>query len=117
LSNTKGKHMKVTYSLLTLLITTQLSFGQNMAAEAVQPDALPVAPHTNDTAAQEDAQSTKTIDYSPNGMPKKAATEETATLSRQGKRRAIQTQERYAIARSKTSHKKNRKKKKQGAVR
>ena len=107
--------MKVTYTLLTLLIATQLSFGQNMATEAVQPDALPEAPHTS--AAQEDDQSTKTIDYSPNSMPKKAAAEETATLSRQGKRRAIQTQERYAIARSKTSKKKNRKKRKQGAIR
>ncbi|WP_339816041.1 hypothetical protein [uncultured Imperialibacter sp.] len=109
--------MKVTYTLLTLLIATQLSFGQNMAAEAVQPDALPVAPHTNATAAQEDDQSAKTIDYSRYSMPKKAAAEETVTLSRQGKRRAIQTQERYAIAHSKTSHKKNKKKKKQGAIR
>jgi hypothetical protein len=117
LSNTKGKHMKATYTIFILLIATQLSFGQNMAAEAVQPDAQPVAPHTSDTAAQEDAQSTNTIAYSSTSTPNKAAAEETSTLSRQGKRRAIQTQERYAIARSKTSHKKNRKKKKHGAIR
>ncbi|WP_416868152.1 MAG: hypothetical protein ACMVP2_14495 [Imperialibacter sp.] len=109
--------MKSAILLSVLLISSQLSFGQNMAAETVQPDALPVAPHTSDTAAQEDDQSTKTIDDSPNSMPKKVAAEETATLSRQGKRRAIQTQERYAIAHSKTSKKKKRKKRKQGAIR
>ncbi|WP_339792072.1 hypothetical protein [uncultured Imperialibacter sp.] len=109
--------MKSAILLSVLLISSQLSFGQNMSAEAVQPDALPVAPHSSDTADQEDEQSTKTIDYSRYSMPKKVAAEETATLSRQGKRRAIQTQERYAIARSKTSHKKNRKKKKHGAIR
>ncbi|WOK06898.1 hypothetical protein RT717_27905 [Imperialibacter roseus] len=109
--------MKSAILLSVLLISSQLSFGQNMAAEAVQPDALPVAPHTGDTVAREDDQSTKTIDYSRYSMPKKAAAEETATLSRQGKRRAIQTQERYAIGHSKTSHKKNKKKKKQGAIR
>ncbi|CAD5248233.1 MULTISPECIES: hypothetical protein [unclassified Imperialibacter] len=109
--------MKSAILLSVLLISSQLSFGQNMAAEAVQPDALPVAPHTSDTAAREDNQSTNTIAYSPTSTPDKATAEETVTLSRQGKRRAIQTQERYAIAHPKTSKKKNRKKKKQGAIR
>jgi hypothetical protein len=109
--------MKSALLLSVLLISSQLSFGQNMAAEVVQPDALPVAPHTNDTAAQGDNQSTNTISYSPTSTSNKETAEETVTLSRQGKRRAIQTQERYAIARSKTSKKKNRKKKKHGAIR
>ncbi len=98
--------MKAPITLLAILISTGLSFGQGMPAEATPYVAQSAVSYSADATVQANAGNQT---FATNSQSKKAAKEGTATVNPQVKAAAARADGSYTVAYPQTTEEKNRK--------